>query len=90
MIYCSIFYTYTPSQCFHRIVKNIKELNADKQISGRKFGSIEYAENLLDSPRFDKAGFYRWIASKNKEHSKTMKGSNAIKAIPASQAISCD
>ena len=67
---------------FDTLVKNLKDLNGHQRVPGRKFGSIEYSEDLLDSNQFNKAGFFRWIANKNKEHLRAMRGSNAAKAIP--------
>ena len=69
---------------FATLEKHLGELKAHQRVPGRKFGSIEYSENFLDSDKFNRAGFFRWIANKNKEHSRAMRGSNAIKAIPIS------
>ena len=67
---------------FNILVENLSNLKADKNIPGRIFGDINYAENLLDSQRFDKAGFYRWITSKNKEMLDAYRSSNASSAFP--------
>ena len=42
------------------------EAHIEKE-EGRRFGDIEFPENLMDDSRFDKTQFYRWVASKNEE-----------------------
>ena len=39
-------------------------------IENRRFGDFDLCENLMDDPRFNKANFYRWVSSKNKEFKK--------------------
>ena len=34
---------------------------------GRAFGNLTFSEDLMDDERFNKAEFYRWIVTKNKE-----------------------
>ena len=70
---------------FDTIVKYLTELRADKVIPGRTFGDVKYAENLLDSKIFDKAGFYRWISLKNKEMLAAYTSSKAALAISNSE-----
>ena len=42
------------------------------QVKERKFGGIEYPENLFDYEKFNEAEFYRWILAKNKEAKKVL------------------
>ena len=49
------------------LVKNLTDTEADIKTKGRKFGTFEFPENVMDDKRFDRAKFYRWIAQKNME-----------------------
>ena len=69
------------------MVEYLTELKSDQIIPGRTFGDIKYAKNLLDSELFDKAGFYRWINTKNKEMLEAYNSSQAWLAIPNSQNV---
>ena len=52
---------------FKALVENLTATKAHLKIEGRKFGSFEYPENLIDDEMFDQAKFYHWIAKKNGE-----------------------
>ena len=46
---------------------HLTETKAHVKVEGRRFGDLNFSENLMDDDRFNKVEFYRWIASKNKE-----------------------
>ena len=53
---------------FETLVINLTDMEAHiEKEEGRRFGDIEFPENLMDDSRFDKTQFYRWVASKNEE-----------------------
>ena len=54
------------------LFSHLSEVKADKQISGRTFGDFKFKEDLMDDNVFDKAEFYRWIVTKNKEAKTTL------------------
>ena len=45
----------------------LDETEAHKLIPGRKFGDFKLPVDITQDKRFDKANFYRWLTSKNKE-----------------------
>ena len=69
---------------FETLLKDLTKLKAHQRIPGREFGGIKYSENLIESERFDRAAFYRWVTTKNKESASAFKGSNVEAAIPSS------
>ena len=52
---------------YDMLFSHLTETRAHLHISGRTFGHFRFPENLLDDLRFNNAGFYRWLVSKNKE-----------------------
>ena len=72
------------SKDFDTLLSNLAELQADRFVPGRLFGNLKYAENLLDSERFDSAGFYRWVAVKNKDVLEVYESSQVTSALPKS------
>ena len=52
---------------FKTLINNLTETKAHLKIKGRKFGTFELPENLMDDGRFDRAKFYRWVSMKNEE-----------------------
>ena len=52
---------------YNTIFKNLTDMRAHEFTPGRKFGSIEYPENILTHKRFDRSSFFRWLSKKNKD-----------------------
>ena len=49
------------------LVSHLTETQAHMKIDGRTFGNFQFPENLMEDDLFNKAEFYRWLVSKNKE-----------------------
>ena len=60
------------AQDYALLFSHLSEVQADKKISGRTFGDFKFKDDLMDDSMFDKAEFYRWIATKNKEAKTTL------------------
>ena len=54
------------------LFSQLTENRAHVQVKERRFGGIEYPENLFDYEKFNEAEFYRWILAKNKEAKKVL------------------
>ena len=64
------------TQDYALLFSHLSEVKADKKVSGRNFGDFKFKEDLMDDSVFDKAEFYRWIATKNKEAKITLYAKN--------------
>ena len=64
------------------IFDKLSELRAHEIIAGRKFGNLTYPENLLTYEKFNRANFFRWITTKNKDLMNTLQRSHALSALP--------
>ena len=51
----------------------LTETRAHMKIEGRAFGDFNFTEDILEDKRFDKAAFYRWLTTKNKEAESTLR-----------------
>ena len=52
---------------FQTLIQNLTETRAHQKIKGRKFGDFKIPEDLMKDARFDRAKFFRWVTTKNKE-----------------------
>jgi len=52
---------------YDKLFKILTDTKADCKISGRTFGDLIFPSDLMDHERFNRAQFFRWITSKNKE-----------------------
>ena len=64
------------------MMQALKETEADKFVAGRKFGNLQFSENLLEFEDFDQAGFFRWLTKKNTDAGASLKASHALLALP--------
>ena len=62
----------TDKSDFEALLKMLEKTEAHRKISGRSFGDLDMPGNPLDSKVVDKASFFRWITSKNKEACKIL------------------
>ena len=46
---------------------HLTETKAHLKVRGRAFGNLRFCEDLMEEEKFNKAEFYRWLVSKNKE-----------------------
>ena len=67
---------------FNLMVRHLERLEAHKVVNGRKFGDLQYKENLLESEVVSQASYFRWLSKKNKEFVSVFKGSGAEQAFP--------
>ena len=51
----------------------LTETKAHIKIEGRAFGDFNFTEDIMEDKRFDKAVFYRWLTTKNKEAESTLR-----------------
>ena len=61
---------------YQLIMETLNQMKADQTVPGRKFGGLTYPENLLDSDKFNKARFYRWLTQKNRDAVGVFRGQN--------------
>ena len=71
------------SKDYDTLIESLRKMEAHLVIPGRQFGTIEYPENILEASIFNKAGFYRWLTTKNKDATKAFKSSHAAAALPS-------
>ena len=71
------------SRDYDSLIESLKKMKAHLIIPGRQFGNLEYPENILEAPKFNKAGYYRWLTTKNKESTKAHRSSHAAAALPS-------
>ena len=49
------------------LLTHLTETQAHMKIEGRTFGDFQFPENLMEDDMFNRAEFYRWLGTKNKE-----------------------
>ena len=52
---------------YDMMFSQLTETRAHMLIEGRVFGDFNFAEDIMEDKKFDKAEFYRWLTTKNKE-----------------------
>ena len=52
---------------YNMMFSQLTETRAHMKIEGRPFGDFDFAEDIMEDKRFDKAEFFRWLTTKNKE-----------------------
>ena len=72
---------------YQLIMEALNQMKADQTVPGRKFGGLTYPENLLDSDKFNKARFYRWLTQKNRDAVGVFRGSKSGSALPLTGSL---
>ena len=68
----------TDAEDYAKLFKYLTDTDAHCRIDGRQFGNITFPPNLMEYERFDRAKFYRWIVSKNKEAASVLKAKRRV------------